>query len=175
MLTLPAPWISSSQKEWWVHLYNSSDWSYQGEMSKQPPQPANPPLTGQLWGPAASLPWVQWRVACAPTCLWRSPLRVEIRTLKTLQGKVLKMQPLSDTRASFWEDLEFRSHWHQIWATLFLSAEATVGPFTRRDTAAFQKWTPMVIKFLWVWSSLSVLPWVLSEFFFVKWNSQIKL
>lgn len=70
-------------------------------MSKPPPQPANWPVTGQLWGPAASLPWVHWRLVSAPTCHWRSPLRVVIQMLKSLQGKVLKMQPLPNTRASF--------------------------------------------------------------------------
>ena len=38
---------------------------------------------------------------------------------------------------------------------LSLSAEATVGPFTRRGTPAFQKWIPIVINFLW---STSVFP-----------------
>lgn len=146
MLTLPALWISTAQKAEWVHLYNSSDWNYQGEMSKQPPQPANWPVTGQLWGPAASLPWVHWRLVRAPTCLWRSPLRVVIQMLKSLQGKVLKMQPLPNTRVSFWADLESRTvadtgsqplSFYQLKTLLALLQEET-HPHFRMDTHGYQ-------------------------------------
>lgn len=118
------------------------------KMSKQPPQPANWPVTGQLWGPAASLPWVNWRLVRPHLSLEVSSkggdsdaqelTRQSVKNATTAQHLCAS---LHQSRPGVQEQSLTR-----ISATLFLSAEDTVGPFTRR-TPTFQNGHPWLSSF----------------------------